>query len=161
MMSGNTGRLFSEFGISIAGAVFFSSIVALTLTPMMCSKILKEKKSNNFLFRISERGFIALNKGYSWILNKSLSFPIIILSIAIAFSAVSYTLYEKVPKEFAPTEDRDIPGEGLTHKLGDRVTISEPLLGELTNTVNFSTDCPKWEFGISSLMENLAYRKLL
>ena len=42
MMSGNTGRLFSEFGISIAGAVFFSSIVALTLTPMMCSKILKE-----------------------------------------------------------------------------------------------------------------------
>ncbi|MCH2526339.1 MAG: fumarylacetoacetate hydrolase family protein [Dehalococcoidia bacterium] len=62
---------------------------------------------------------------------------------------------------FAPTEDRDIPGEGFTHKLGDRVTISEPLLGELTNTVNFSTDCPKWEFGISSLMENLAYRKLL
>ena len=108
MMSGNTGRLFSEFGISIAGAVFFSSIVALTLTPMMCSKILKEKKSNNFLFRISERGFIALNKGYSWILNKSLSFPIIILSIAIAFSAVSYTLYEKVPKEFAPTEDRGV-----------------------------------------------------
>ena len=40
MMGGNTGRLFSEFGISIAGAVFFSSIVALTLTPMMCSKIL-------------------------------------------------------------------------------------------------------------------------
>ena len=43
MMSGNTGRLFSEFGISIAGAVLFSSLVALTLTPMMCSKILKQR----------------------------------------------------------------------------------------------------------------------
>jgi len=47
MMGGNTGRLFSEFGISMAGAVLFSSFVALTLTPMMCSKILKQKKSDN------------------------------------------------------------------------------------------------------------------
>ena len=62
---------------------------------------------------------------------------------------------------FAPTEDRDIPGEGFTHKLGDRVTISEPQLGDLINTVKFSTDCPQWEFGISSLMENLAQRQLL
>ena len=62
---------------------------------------------------------------------------------------------------FAPTEDRDIPGEGFTHKLGDRVTISEPCLGDLINTVNLSPDCPQWTFGISSLMENLAQRQLL
>ena len=62
---------------------------------------------------------------------------------------------------FAPTEDRDIHGEGFTHKLGDRVTISEPHLGELINTVKLSSDCPRWEFGISSLMNNLSSRKLL
>ena len=108
MMGGNTGRLFSEFGISMAGAVLFSSFVALTLTPMMCSKILKQKKSNNLIYRSSENGFLLLNKGYEWLLDKTLSFPIIIVAIGIAFSAVSYSLFKEVPKEFAPTEDRGV-----------------------------------------------------
>ena len=108
MMGGNTGRLFSEFGISMAGAVLFSSFVALTLTPMMCSKILKQKKSNNLIYRSSENGFLLLNKGYEWLLDKTLSFPIIIVAIGIAFSAASYSLFKEVPKEFAPTEDRGV-----------------------------------------------------
>ena len=62
---------------------------------------------------------------------------------------------------FAPTEDRDTPGEGFTHKLGDKVTISEPYLGELINYVNLSTKCPKWEFGISAMINNLSNRGLL
>lgn len=62
---------------------------------------------------------------------------------------------------FAPTEDRDVPGEGFTHKMGDIVTISSPALGALTNTVRLSTDCAEWTFGIRALMRNLAQRKLL
>jgi fumarylacetoacetate (FAA) hydrolase family protein len=62
---------------------------------------------------------------------------------------------------FAPTEDRDTPGEGFTHKIGDKVTISEPYLGELINYVNLSTKCPKWEFGISAIINNLSNRGLL
>ena len=62
---------------------------------------------------------------------------------------------------FAPTEDRDTPGEGFTHKIGDKVTISEPYLGELINYVNLSTECPKWEFGISAMINNLSNRGLL
>ncbi len=108
MMGGNTGRLFSEFGISIAGAVLFSSFVALTLTPMMCSKILREYKSKNMFYKSSEKVFLTINNGYKWLLNKSLSFPIIILAIGIAFSATAYNLYKEVPKEFAPTEDRGV-----------------------------------------------------
>jgi len=108
MMGGNTGRLFSEFGISMAGAVLFSSLVALTLTPMMCSKILKQKKSNSLFYRSSEKAFLSLNKGYEWLLDKTLSFPIIIVAIGLAFSATSYSLYKEVPKEFAPTEDRGV-----------------------------------------------------
>ena len=108
MMGGNTGRLFSEFGISLAGAVLFSSFVALTLTPMMCSKILREYKSKNMFYKSSEKVFLTINNGYKWLLNKSLSFPIIILAIGIAFSATAYNLYKEVPKEFAPTEDRGV-----------------------------------------------------
>jgi len=62
---------------------------------------------------------------------------------------------------FAPTEDRDVVGEGFTHKIGDKVTISEPNLGELINFVNLSTVCPQWEFGIASLIKNLSQRELL
>ncbi|MGO1119211.1 fumarylacetoacetate hydrolase family protein [Rhodovibrionaceae bacterium A322] len=62
---------------------------------------------------------------------------------------------------FAPTEDRDVPGEGFTHKLGDVVTISSEGLGSLRNTVRLSTDCKEWTFGISHLMRNLAARDLL
>ena len=62
---------------------------------------------------------------------------------------------------FAPTKDRDIIGEGFTHKIGDKVLISEPYLGELINYVNLSTKCPKWEFGISAMFKNLSNRGLL
>ena len=62
---------------------------------------------------------------------------------------------------FAPTEDRDVVGEGFTHKIGDKVTISEPNLGELINYVNLSTACPQWDFGIASMIKNLSQRDLL
>jgi fumarylacetoacetate (FAA) hydrolase family protein len=62
---------------------------------------------------------------------------------------------------FAPIQDRDAVGQGFTHKVGDRVVISEPTLGRLENTVRLSTECPEWTFGTSALMKNLAQRGLL
>jgi len=67
-----------------------------------------QKESNNFLYKSSEKVFLLLNQGYEWALSKTLSFPIIILSVGIAFSAAAYNLYKEVPKEFAPTEDRGV-----------------------------------------------------
>ncbi|MDN5926739.1 MAG: fumarylacetoacetate hydrolase family protein [Hyphomicrobiales bacterium] len=62
---------------------------------------------------------------------------------------------------FAPVEDRDVAGEGFTHKAGDIVSISTPALGTLTNIVRLATECPPWTFGASALMKNLAKRGLL
>lgn len=62
---------------------------------------------------------------------------------------------------FAPVEDRDVAGEGFTHKAGDIVSISTPALGTLTNTVRLATECPPWTFGTAALMKNLAGRGLL
>lgn len=62
---------------------------------------------------------------------------------------------------FAPTEDRDEPGRGFTHKIGDEVRISTPRLGTLANIVSTSKDAPPWEFGTRALMRNLAARGLL
>ncbi|AUH33511.1 fumarylacetoacetate hydrolase family protein [Paracoccus tegillarcae] len=62
---------------------------------------------------------------------------------------------------FAPTQDRDAPGQGFTHHPGDSVSISEPKLGSLVNTVALSTECPEWRFGTAALMRNLATRGML
>ncbi|AHK47094.1 hypothetical protein OV14_b0623 (plasmid) [Ensifer adhaerens OV14] len=62
---------------------------------------------------------------------------------------------------FAPVEDRDVPGQGFTHKVGDVVTISNAKLGALVNTVRLSTECRPWTFGASHLMRNLAARQLI
>ena len=62
---------------------------------------------------------------------------------------------------FAPTQDRDQPGLGFTHKPGDRVTISAPKLGALVNRMRHSSDCEPWTFGLGALMANLAQRGLL
>jgi len=62
---------------------------------------------------------------------------------------------------FAPIQDRDEPGRGFTHKVGDVVTIASPKLGRLVNRVVTSRDAPPWTMGISGLMDNLARRGLL
>jgi fumarylacetoacetate (FAA) hydrolase family protein len=62
---------------------------------------------------------------------------------------------------FAPTEDRDAPGQGFTHKVGDVVTISAPNLGRLVNRMRHSDDCEPWTFGAGALMRNLAKRGLI
>lgn len=62
---------------------------------------------------------------------------------------------------FAPTQDRDTPNQGFTHKVGDTVEISSAGLGSLVNTVRLSTECTPWTFGISALMANLGKRGLL
>jgi len=62
---------------------------------------------------------------------------------------------------FAPVQDRDEPGRGFTHKMGDLVRISTPKLGTLVNRVTTSKDAPPWRFGVRDLMRNLAARGLL
>ncbi|MEQ9691264.1 MAG: fumarylacetoacetate hydrolase, partial [Bauldia litoralis] len=58
-------------------------------------------------------------------------------------------------------EDRDVAGEGFTHKVGDIVTIASPTLGRLSNTVVYSSDAEPWTFGLGALMRNLAKRGLI
>ncbi len=105
-MEGETGRLFTEFGIAVAAAVIFSSFVALTLTPMMCSKMLLPPEDEGLLFRVTERGFGAMHNGYRWLLERTLGMPVVVLALAAGISALAYNLYLAVPKEFAPVEDR-------------------------------------------------------
>ena len=62
---------------------------------------------------------------------------------------------------FAPVDDRDAPGKGFTHKLGDIVTIAAPRLGRLVNRIRHTDQCEPWTFGVGALMRNLARRGVI
>ncbi|HTI88189.1 MAG TPA: efflux RND transporter permease subunit [Alphaproteobacteria bacterium] len=105
-LQGNVGRLFAEFAMATAFAVMFSGLVALTLTPMMCSKWLKPSTEETRLFRLTEPIFERINNGYERVLGWSLARPKTIIGIAVAVSALAYVLFINVNKEFAPAQDR-------------------------------------------------------
>jgi multidrug efflux pump len=107
-MEGNTGRLFTEFGIALAAAVLFSGLVALSLTPMMCSKLLKSHDGEGKLYLMTEKIFVGMNEGYRWLLERSLRAPLVVLAGGFAVSALAYVLWANLPKEFAPVEDRGV-----------------------------------------------------
>jgi len=105
-IEGETGRLFTEFALALASAVVFSSIVALTLAPMLCSKILKKEGSSNkfhdlgmSILRKIETGYVAILKWLFkrwWLVGLSL-IPVI---------GGSYSLFQSIPGEFMPLEDQ-------------------------------------------------------
>ena len=102
-MGGKTGRLFIEFGVVLSFAVIISSFVALTLTPMMCSKLLEKdnKQSERKLFAQFKRFYEA-----SLVISQSK--PKIVYSVTVIFILLSILLFQFLPKELAPTEDRGI-----------------------------------------------------
>jgi multidrug efflux pump len=105
-MEGNTGRLFTEFGISLAAAVLFSGLVALTLSPMMCSKLLVAHAGESKFYTATEKVFVGMNNGYRWLLERSLRAPVLVLAVGFALCAAAYGFWAILPKEFTPTEDR-------------------------------------------------------
>jgi multidrug efflux pump len=107
-MGGNTGRLFTEFGLALAASVLFSGLVALTLTPMMCSKLLKPHQGDTWLIRVTEPFFLALNGSLRWTLDRALRAPLLVLGGSALLSGFAVVLYNALPKEFAPTEDRGV-----------------------------------------------------
>lgn len=105
-LEGTAGRLFREFGVAVAAAVIFSSFVALTLTPMLCSKMLVEHNKEGWFYKSTEFLFELLARLYRSGLTFAARFPLLVVALAIGTSAVAYDFYHRLPKEFAPTEDR-------------------------------------------------------
>jgi multidrug efflux pump len=105
---GRTGRLFLEFALALAGAVVVSGFVALTLTPMMCSKLLKHNPNPGRLFNLIERGFTAFESGYKRALAATLARRTMVVGGALAVAALSGLFVMLLPSELAPVEDRGL-----------------------------------------------------
>ncbi|WP_371377587.1 efflux RND transporter permease subunit [Thalassotalea aquiviva] len=105
-ISGDIGRLFTEFALAIAAAVIFSSVTALSLTPMMCSKLLKHRQRSSSLGQILDKAFAKLETRYGQVVASVIKQPLMIVVVmALAFSSL-YVIFDKIPSEFAPKEDR-------------------------------------------------------
>ncbi len=105
-LSGLVGRLFREFGLTLAGAVVISSFVALTLTPMLSSRLLKKRARQPWLYRVTEPFFAALNSGYREALVSMLRHRWLALPIVIVCMGLVALFLQILPRELAPLEDR-------------------------------------------------------
>ncbi len=105
-MTGKTGRLFTEFAWTLAGAVVVSGFVALTLSPMMCAKLLRHESKHGFAYRAIERGLDAMTHGYRRLLARALSaWPVVALIGAGVVGSI-FVLYTSLKSELAPFEDQ-------------------------------------------------------
>jgi multidrug efflux pump len=107
-LEGDIGRLFSEFAISMAAAVIFSSYVALTLCAVLASKIMKKQIKHSFIHSFVDKSIQAIRNWYLISLDFFLRKPIILVSLFIIILGLTYTLFKNIPGEFVPKEDRGV-----------------------------------------------------
>jgi len=105
-MEGTSGRLFREFSFVVAGSVIISSFAALTFTPMLATKILKRRKEQNKFYRKTEPFFAGMNRIYEKSLDWFLKHRSWAIYITIATFALIGYLWNEIPAEMAPLEDR-------------------------------------------------------
>jgi HAE1 family hydrophobic/amphiphilic exporter-1 len=108
LMGGMVGRVFREFAVTIAVAIIVSGFVSLTLTPMLCARVLRthhEGEKQNFVLRMFEGMFKGWLRGYEWALDKVLAHKFIVLLVTLGTLAATFWLYTVIPKGFFPTED--------------------------------------------------------
>jgi multidrug efflux pump len=137
-LQGLTGRLFREFGLVVASAVVISSFVSLSLTPMMCSRILKKRAKQPWLYRVTEPFFVWLNNLYTRSLENFMKVRWVGFIIIFVAAGLIYLLGVNIPTELAPMEDRgefrlqmQAP-EGATYEYMDQYVKA------ITDSINLS-----------------------
>jgi hydrophobe/amphiphile efflux-1 (HAE1) family protein len=107
-VSGVTGALFREFAFTLAGAVIVSGFIALTLSPMMCSRLLRHDAEQGWFGRFVDRSFNRLRGAYQRRLHSTLNFRALTLLILVGVLALTGVMYASTPRELAPEEDQGI-----------------------------------------------------
>jgi len=143
-MDGNTGRLFRELSVALAGAVALSAFVALTLTPMMCSKLLRPHTKSTGFNAWMNRQIARVSSGYGERVARLVALPgrrllALLVGAMALFGIVAALLFLRVPSELAPAEDRgrffvmvDGPeGAGFDYTVGQVQQVEQIVLGEV------------------------------
>ncbi|WP_202844140.1 efflux RND transporter permease subunit [Luteimonas saliphila] len=143
-MEGNTGRLFRELSVALAGAVALSAFIALTLTPMMCSKLLRPHGKVTGFNAWMNRQLGRVSAGYGRRVSRLVALPagrllLVVLSVMALCAALAALLFLRVPSELAPAEDRgrffvmvDGPeGAGFDYTVSQMQQVERIVLGQV------------------------------
>ncbi|CAN5919285.1 efflux RND transporter permease subunit [soil metagenome] len=145
-LQGITGRLFREFGIVVAGSVIISSFVSLTLTPMMCSRMLKHRVRPNWFYRKTEPFFASLTNGYRSSLESFMGFRWLAFVVVAASAGLIWWTMSTLPSELSPDEDRSGLRISATGPEGASFEFMDAYMNEVTALINDSIP------GISSIV---------
>ncbi|MBD1582066.1 efflux RND transporter permease subunit [Pseudoalteromonas sp. S16_S37] len=105
-MDGRIGALFTEFAMAVSAAVLFSSVTALTLSPALCSKVLKPNDKENHFTQWMEKQLTRLEQGYRKVLQDNLARRYSLVVTLVLAGVASYALFQQIPSELTPKEDR-------------------------------------------------------
>lgn len=146
--TGRTGRLFIEFALTLASAVLVSGFVALTLTPMMCSTILKPSHSHGRIYNLIENVLEFLTKKYRNGLARALRNRLIVVFVGVVVAACSGVLFSVVKSELAPVEDRGV--------------IFGVIIGPEGSTIDYTLETVKKVEGFyADVPESLSYQAVI
>src|SRR5246127_510942 len=163
LMGGIVGRVFREFAVTIAVAIVISGFVSLTLTPMLCARVLhthREGEKQNIVLRVFEAFFKAMLAAYEWTLDKVLAYKIVTLVLTIATLFITVWLYVAIPKGFFPIEDTgfilavtegptDVSFQGMAERQREIADIirKDPAVDYLNSTVGAGGPNPTNNYG--------------
>jgi len=163
LMGGMVGRVFREFAVTIAVAIIISGFVSLTLTPMLCARVLKphhEGEKQNVVLRAFEAMFKLWLRTYEWTLDLVLKFKSVILMVTFATLISTVLLYIYIPKGFFPTEDTgfiaattegasDISFPAMVERQGKVAEIlrNDPAVDYVNSTVGAGGPNPTTNYG--------------
>jgi hydrophobe/amphiphile efflux-1 (HAE1) family protein len=134
-VSGVTGALFREFAFTLAGSVVVSGFIALTLSPMMCSRLLTPHSADGRLTAFLDRVFERLRRAYERRLESTLNFRSLTMLILIGVLALNAIMYVSTPKELAPEEDQGIALALVKTPQSSNLDYLEHATGALYNKV--------------------------
>ncbi len=136
LMAGDVGKLFTEFAYAIAGALAFSGIIALTLSPMMCSKLLKPKTEESTLTRLVETAFKRMVAVYDRALRRCVRHPYAALFVLVVLCGSVWVLIGRMQSELEPQEDRAALMVRMTAPEGASFSASEGYMKEITSRLH-------------------------
>ncbi len=147
---GNTGRLFYEFGITLALAVTVSGVVALTLTPMLCSRMLRFRRGadghaeHGWLHRRTEPFFQVFNQGFSRALDFALRRRAWVLLGTVLFTAAGFWSFTRLQRELTPEEDRGLFRLIMNFPLGSSPVYASAYAGEVEKVLAETPEVERW-----------------
>ena len=148
-LQGITGRLFREFAVVMAGAVAISAFLALSLTPMVSTKMLRKESSHTWFYRKTEKFFNNLNTGYRRYLDSFLKHRRVTFLILAAMIGLIILLWKSIPAEMAPLEDRSRFTVNVTAPEGATYEFMLSYIDDLANMID--TLVPERE-GVTSMV---------